>query len=83
MRQDRKTKFEFKRKYIQYGIISFVIATAVFCSFFLVKDLGIIYGHISVVVKKLFNALIPLFLGAILAYLFNKPVLLFLRFSKI
>ncbi len=75
MRQDRKTKFEFKRKYIQYGIISFVIATAVFCSFFLVKDLGIIYGHISVVVKKLFNALIPLFLGAILAYLFNKPVM--------
>lgn len=75
MSQGRKTKFEFKREYIQYGIISFIIATAVFCSFFLVKDLGTIYSHISVVIKKLFNALIPLFLGTILAYLFNRPVM--------
>lgn len=80
MGEEFKHKKVFNKRNINYAVTALVISTAVFISYFAVKDLGIITGYVGSFLRKLLGALTPLVIGIILAYLFNRPVMFFERF---
>ncbi|MDI6619657.1 MAG: AI-2E family transporter [Clostridiales bacterium] len=80
MKDDEKHEKFFDRKLLYYGKVAFVVATAIFISYFTIKNLDTIAVYIAGAVNKFFKVLTPLIIGVVLAFLFNRPVMFFEKF---
>lgn len=72
----------FEKRLIYYWAAAFIVSSGVFASFFIIKNFDTIVVYGSNIIGTFFKALTPLFIGIVLAYLFNKPVLFFEKFFK-
>lgn len=72
----------FNKKLTHYWIVSLVISSAVFASYFILKNFDVIVSYGFDIIQKLISALTPLIIAVVLAYLFNRPVMFFESFFK-
>lgn len=79
---DEQFKVKNNKKLIYYGKAAFIISLAIFLSFFLVKDFGVIWNELIDALNKFFKTLTPLTIGIIFAYILNKPVMLVEKILK-
>lgn len=82
MEQKPKSQGDFYKKLFSYAIIAFIISTAVFLAYFIISNLIPAFSYIGRITQKFLSALTPLVLGVVLAYLFNKPVMLIERLFR-
>lgn len=77
MDEDSKKKYAFSSKTMHYGKIALVVSTAVFLSYFTIKNLDVVAVYAVEALNKFISTIAPLILGIILAFLFNRPVKFF------
>ena len=76
MNDEEKNNKITNKKLFYYGLIALIISTAVFISYFILNDIQNIVGFIVSIIRKILFALTPLIIAIILAYLFNKPIMM-------
>lgn len=82
MNNEPKWNGFFNKKIGRQWINAFVISSAVFASYFILKNFDSIISYGIRAIQKLLKILTPLIIGVILAYLFNRPVMFFEKFFK-